>query len=192
MTMPKIGALSIAFVLVAAPALAQESIVAKHRVKFGTPLTTEQTVALLRAVASEVGGGILRKPSGHSCLGYSCDVICFASGQQVDVLIDSEGAANPAWQPVANPNPQGGCELVPPAVIVVPPPNPILNPWPLPPLQACDLTFVNMKLDAIMATATATHTEVKEHRSGLWKILGHAMKYIGPAAGGAVAVIMAK
>jgi len=44
--------------------------------------------------------GLLRKSSGSSCNGYSCDIICSGQGnsqKQWDVLGDSDGAQTPNW-----------------------------------------------------------------------------------------------
>ena len=79
-------------------------IVQCERAKFGTPMGPTNTVTVLKAVASDMnksgypGGpfGILRKTSGSSCNGYSCDIICSGQGnsqQQWDVFIDSDNTA---------------------------------------------------------------------------------------------------
>jgi len=62
-------------------------------------------VAFLKGVAKDLnaagisGGpfGILTKPSGNQCEGFSCDFICNPRGQGWDVLIDAEGAQTPIW-----------------------------------------------------------------------------------------------
>lgn len=81
---------------------ASKDIVAKHRAKFPTPLGKANTALLLRAVAAEVKGGVYIKTSGNNCEGISCDIICFSDGRGFDVLVDSEGQAIPAWNPVSN------------------------------------------------------------------------------------------
>jgi len=71
-------------------------------------MNSSQLVAFLKGVAKDlnskgIGGGpfgILRKGGGHSCNGYSCDIICSGQGtsqQQWDVLSDAEGAQYPVW-----------------------------------------------------------------------------------------------
>lgn len=126
------------FGALAEPATAQESVVRRHRANYPTPLGATRalyekaTVELLRAIAAEVKGGLLKKPSGNNCRiagegkgPYSCDYICFANGQGFDVLRDSESAAAPTWQGPANIDP-GMCELVtapPPPPPPPPPPN---------------------------------------------------------------------
>jgi hypothetical protein len=96
----------------APPAFAQQSVVEKHRKAFPTPLGPANTVMLLRLVASEVGGGLLKKTDGSNCQGYSCDIICFADGRAFDVLIDAEGIAQPTWSALA-PGDPSRCELQP-------------------------------------------------------------------------------
>jgi hypothetical protein len=67
-----------------------------------------EVVVFLQRVAGDLNAkgfpgvpfGLLRKPSGASCGGYSCDIICSGSGTgqlQWDVLGDSDGAQTPAW-----------------------------------------------------------------------------------------------
>jgi hypothetical protein len=77
--------------------------VAKYRAAYPTPLSADQKVDLLRHIASELHAGLLRKPDGTNCGGYSCDVICFSDVTLFDVLQDSDGAAIPAWNPTTNP-----------------------------------------------------------------------------------------
>ena len=115
--------------LAATPAYAQLAIVQKYRAEYPTPLGAENTVRLLASVAADVNGGLLRKTSGNNCLGYSCDVICFADGRAVDVLADSEGAATPVWSPIAPLDP-ALCDLAP----AIPPPDGPIDPPPVDPV----------------------------------------------------------
>ncbi|NUR54724.1 MAG: hypothetical protein HOQ29_09770 [Acidobacteria bacterium] len=92
-----------------------ETIVSCERAKYGH-MSPSQLVSFLRSTAQSLnrngisGGpfGILRKPSGSSCDGYSCDIICSGQGgsqRQWDVLNDAEGAQGPAWNgPKTPPN----------------------------------------------------------------------------------------
>lgn len=86
----------------------QINILRCERSKYGTPMSKSQILTLLRTSARKFneaglsGGpyGILRKESGHNCLGYSCDIICVGNGQsqrQHDALIDAEDSATPVW-----------------------------------------------------------------------------------------------
>jgi hypothetical protein len=54
---------------------------------------------LNRAPAEHAPYGILIKSTGHSCLGYSCDVICSNTGmhRQWDVLSDEDSSQIPVW-----------------------------------------------------------------------------------------------
>jgi len=82
-------------------------IVQCRRSQYGY-MSANDLVAFLRGVARDLnaagiaGGpfGILRKPGGHNCNGYSCDIICAGQGgsqQQWDTLSDAEGAQIPVW-----------------------------------------------------------------------------------------------
>ena len=84
-----------------------EAIVSCERAKYGH-MSHGDMYNYVRAVAQSlnrngIGGGpfgILRKGSGTSCNGYSCDVVCSGQGggqRQYDVLGDIDGAQNPTW-----------------------------------------------------------------------------------------------
>jgi len=84
-----------------------QTIVECERAKF-SHMSSSQTVQFLRSTAASltrngIGGGpfgLLRKASGSSCNGYSCDIICSGQGsaqKQWDVLSDAEGAQSPSW-----------------------------------------------------------------------------------------------
>jgi hypothetical protein len=71
-------------------------------------MNSSQIVAFMKAVADALnrngipGGrfGLLLKPSGNNCEGYSCDIICSGQGggqRQWDILTDVEGAQGPMW-----------------------------------------------------------------------------------------------
>jgi hypothetical protein len=68
----------------------------------------DQLAEFLKASAAslnrnEIAGGpygLLRKPTGSQCAGYSCDIICAGQGtaqRQHDVLLDAEGAQQVTW-----------------------------------------------------------------------------------------------
>lgn len=92
-----------------------QTIVECERAKYGH-MSHSQMAALMKAIAHSlntngIGGGpygILRKGSGTSCDGYSCDVLCVGSGtgqRQYDVLGDIDGAQSPGWNgPKTYPN----------------------------------------------------------------------------------------
>jgi hypothetical protein len=82
-------------------------IVQCARAQFGY-MESAQLVTFLRVIASGLNAsgiprgpyGVLLKPGGHNCGGYSCDVICSGQGgaqRQYDVLIDGDGAQIPTW-----------------------------------------------------------------------------------------------
>lgn len=84
-----------------------EAIVSCERAKYGH-MHSGQIVAFLKSVADSLnrngipGGrfGVLLKPSGNNCEGYSCDIICSGNGggqRQWDVLADVEGAQGAMW-----------------------------------------------------------------------------------------------
>lgn len=92
------------------------NIVSCRRAQYGAHMTSDQDLAFEKSVASDlnkssIGGGpygVLRKPSGQSCGGYACDIICAGTGsaqRQWDILGDSDGAQTPAWNgPNTSPN----------------------------------------------------------------------------------------
>jgi hypothetical protein len=84
-----------------------QAIVECERAKYGH-MNGGEIVAFLQAVADSLnrngvpGGrfGLLLKPSGNNCSGYSCDIICSGNGggqRQWDVLSDVEGAQGAMW-----------------------------------------------------------------------------------------------
>jgi hypothetical protein len=91
------------------------AIITCERNKYGH-MSTSQLVTFLQSSArsltsNRISGapfGVLRKSSGNSCNGYSCDIICTGQGtgqKQWDVLGDSDGAQTPSWNgPATYPN----------------------------------------------------------------------------------------
>jgi hypothetical protein len=87
----------------------QAGIVTCRRNQFGAHMDAGQVIVFLKGVASDLnrvgtwgsGYGLLRKGSGSSCGGYSCDIICqgstITSQKQYDVLMDSDGSQAPIW-----------------------------------------------------------------------------------------------
>jgi hypothetical protein len=116
---------ALVIVLVASvPVSAQSSLlgsVQAERAKYGASLTPSQVGQMLNAVAwahRAEGWGLLRKGSGNSCpLGdtfISCDILIHApSIKHFDVLIDSEGRAEPNWADAGTCvlSPSSGCEM---------------------------------------------------------------------------------
>jgi hypothetical protein len=46
------------------------------------------------------GAGLLDKPSGNNCQGYSVDVIVYSDGYAYDIISDSGASNGPTWQPL--------------------------------------------------------------------------------------------
>jgi hypothetical protein len=82
------------------------AIVQCRRAQYGF-MSVAQRVEFLRRIAYDLNRapaehapyGILVKSTGHSCNGYSCDVICSNSGmhRQWDVLSDEDTTQAPVW-----------------------------------------------------------------------------------------------
>lgn len=104
---------ALVLVMFSSIASAQVGVVQKYRSQYPTPMGAENTLKMLKQVAAETKHGIYKKTSGNNCGGYSCDIICFGGAEGVDVLSDSEGAANPTWNPVHDLN-GANCEMVDP------------------------------------------------------------------------------
>ncbi len=80
-----------------------------RRSQFPTPMSSSQIVSFLKLSASDMNRagvangpyGILRKSNGHSCGGYSCDIICSgntpSTQRQHDVLLDVEVTQTVLW-----------------------------------------------------------------------------------------------
>lgn len=101
----------------------QLGIVQCRRSQVNGHMDTGQLLTFLRNVVNDLnkagtwgsGYGLLRKPGGSNCAGYSCDIICRGQGtsqQWWDVLMDVEGAQAPVWGgPNSNGNPSApACE----------------------------------------------------------------------------------
>lgn len=82
-------------------------IIQCQRSKYGY-MSSSEIVTFLVSSAKDLNGagvaggpfGILVKPGGHNCLGFSCDILCSGNGgsqRQWDVLSDAEGAQIPKW-----------------------------------------------------------------------------------------------
>lgn len=165
-----IGLASLVLVAVAAPAVAQPSVVAAVRAAHPQlPNNPAVTHAALREIAFRVKGGLYVKTTGNQCLGYSCDIICFADGRLVDVFGDWEGAASPQWTSAGLGEP-GRCELVTidPGPTPGPAPGPGPTPAPTPPptdpaLEAilAEIQAVNAKLTLLLAQQAQRDAELR-------------------------------
>ncbi len=96
-------------------------IVECHRNRFGY-MSDDELGELVTLVARDLnfngvwggGFGILRKSSGTSCGGYSCDIICRGQGggqEQYDILGDIQGAQRPTWTGPLSPIRADVCEV---------------------------------------------------------------------------------
>lgn len=74
------------------------------------------------------GAGILSKPSGNNCQGYSVDVIIYRDGRAFDVLVDGGGANTPAWNQIEPIDPGRWREPIAP--VPIPGPGPVPDPPP--------------------------------------------------------------
>lgn len=60
---------------------------------------TKTTAWLLKDNGEEIG--LVDKPSGNNCSGYSIDVLMDKFGEAADILADSGGENDPVWNPIA-------------------------------------------------------------------------------------------
>jgi hypothetical protein len=113
----------VAFVVIAGPVYGQTPVEIVTKVSAGTPADAPpaHVVAVLKRIAYELNAakvaegpfGILRKASGHNCVGYSCDIICAGQDddqQQWDVFLDGN-PSRPTWGRVRPPLRTDVCEL---------------------------------------------------------------------------------
>lgn len=116
----------LAVLLAATPAYAQLSIVQEERAKITAPppVGTAAAFEVTKRVAARIGGGVLKKPAGNNVDGFAVDIVCFADGTIVDILGDSEGAASPAWNVLAEKRRPDECQIPPPGIVGTPPPPP--------------------------------------------------------------------
>lgn len=133
-------------------------IVAAIRRTYPTPLGARH-LEFLEAVARATSLGLVQKNSGTflshpTAGGVSQDVLMECGGAAVDCLIDAEGAANPAWNPIAPIDPSRyvavstGQPPIPPA-----PPEPQPDPdWAL---LVAALKGVGEGLEALEAQSSA-------------------------------------
>lgn len=178
----------IVFLLVAAPAAAQTSLlgdVAAERSKYGPSMSPDQVASLLNTVAwnhRAEGWGLLRKGAGNSCpiagTFVSCDILIHRPSMlHFDVLTDAENTARPQWN-VVGPcvlGPSSGCDManfldpVAPAGSV---PPVVVPPVVVPPIQT-DLTPIHGWIDAAVASAVQT-LYAQEERTHAARIAEHA------------------
>ncbi|MDQ3068123.1 MAG: hypothetical protein M3R55_00150 [Acidobacteriota bacterium] len=89
-----------------------DAIMTCNRNRYTGFMQPTQVVAFLSQSAKDLNAagisgapfGILVKPGGYNCNGYSCDILCSGNGsgqRQWDVLSDSDGAQRPVFVPVS-------------------------------------------------------------------------------------------
>jgi hypothetical protein len=101
------------------------------------------------------GAGVLDKPVGNNCNGFSVDAICYPSGALIDCLADAGGANDPQWLDAGAVDPARYHEVTTdPDATLPPPPDP--TPTPTPPAP-CDLTPVIEQLDRVIAMLNETN-----------------------------------
>lgn len=164
-----------------------EQIVSCEREKAGGAVglaNPANIVTFLKATASSLntagipGGpfGILLKPGGHNCNGYSCDVLCAGNGpgqRQWDVLGDAGGQSIPTWSPIENPAVRV-CE----PVSVAPTPTPVPQPQP----PAVDLSPILARLDAL----EKEHAVLKAEDARLREIIAAIPPVVFPVYKGSI------
>lgn len=126
--------------------------------------------AITKAVAWKLqteGVGLLSKPSGNNCDGYSVDFLTYQDGSGVDILSDAGGANGAGWDPSEPVGALSGRWRAPIAPTSAPPPPPVVvgtgTEFPLPPGTGAvnldqlqrqmrienELLIANVKLDAL-------------------------------------------
>lgn len=202
------------FVLVSAPVVAQDhpsrvDVVAQAKADLlasGQDLSGScGAFAIVRLAAWRMrseGAGLLDKPSGNNCAGYSVDIIAYADGQIYDVLIASGEQNTPSWQYAGSGmGSRYHAAIEPPGQ--PPAPTPVPTPAPVPaPIPSIDLSGVyaqfailNQKLDELARASGDAHAAIeqnvtdgrKENQTffetvkAQWKaIVGKAAVYAGP------------
>lgn len=154
-TIARASTAALILALFAGPVFAQSPAEIVAQASAGTPANAspQQLVDVLKRVASALNTakvpegpfGILRKASGHNCVGYSCDIVCAGQGNrqvQFDVFIDGN-PTRPAWGRVRPPLRTDVCEIQPAGNV----PNP--GPGPQPPPD--DVLERLSQLDAYVA-----------------------------------------
>lgn len=128
------------------------------------------------------GAGLLAKPAGNNCDGYSVDFITYPDGAGVDILGDSGTANRPNWDPSEPPGALVGrwrAPFDPDPVIGIPVPIPappvVFTPPPVD-LQALIL--------AELRAHEAAEAEFREQVRSVWRTrLVFLSKYVLPAVG---------
>lgn len=187
----------------ATPAFAQvelvqavkNDLVARH-VDISGPCGAFEITKRVAWILREQGYGLLDKPSGNNCQGYSIDFLVTPALGGIDILGDAGGDNTPAWGESEPPGTFAGRFRAPfdPGDTPTPPPPPGGNPGP-PPATSGQLDRIESKIDAhesVMAAERAKAQEEREKqeafregvRSEYRKFGLFVVKYILPVIGG--------
>lgn len=101
------------------------------------------TKAVAWALRGE-GAGLLDKPSGNNCQGYSVDIVAYKDGSIFDILGDGGGANEPQWNASDAVDPARWRPAIDPGGDPEPDPGPTPSPCP-----SVDLEPVQAHLEAI-------------------------------------------
>ncbi len=121
--------------LIAAPVSAQQSVVETVKadvVRRGINISGEcgafEIVKRVAWTLRSQGAGLVAKPGGNNCDGFSVDLIQFTDGRWVDVLSDAGGLNGPAWGVNLNGNPEVWRAPINPMDGTGPTPTPVPTP----------------------------------------------------------------
>jgi hypothetical protein len=121
------------------------------------------------------GAGLLSKPGGNNCEGYSVDIVAYPGGVIFDMLGSSGGANNPQWLPSDAVDPERYRPAIDPGdEAPAAPPAPAAAP-------AVDLSGVLAALDTIHRQQDNDRELVLSEIRGLRQDVTDALKKYGPA-----------
>lgn len=155
---------------------------------------TKRVAWLLRAE----GAGLLSKPGGNNCEGYSVDYVVYPTGRGADILGDAGGGNIPAWNEEQDSDFIGRWRpAVDPGDGVVPTPGPIVPTPGTPDLTelllrvrtieqaVADIRQQNLLHETAEATERAQAAQFREDVRSVWRDrLVWVGKFIAPVAGG--------
>lgn len=161
--------------LIASPVFAQNPVDIVAKASAGTPADAPpaQVVDVLKRIAYELNAakipegpfGILRKASGHNCVGYSCDIICAGQDdeqRQFDVFLDGN-PTRPTWGRVRPPLRTDVCEIQ----INGPGPGPDPGPTPEPPPDLAPIYEHLSRVDSYLEKLNAWAEQMREETARL-------------------------
>jgi hypothetical protein len=173
------------------PTYAQSSVVADVKaalVARGVPLSGPcGAFQISKRVAWQLRGtgiGLLSKPEGNNCEGYSVDFLTYPDGSGLDILGDSGGANVPGWELSEPPGTLTGRWRPPfdPGDTVVPLPVPV-SPVVTPPASddvLVELREVKSIAEQARALAAEAVVEIKAHRAGVQAVWLKVSAIAGP------------